>query len=334
MRCVPHDEDTGGFFVATLKKVKKKHAKCEDDDPVDVEKHVDVDDSTIAEAAPVAAADEVDAVSHEQAACGSTSSTQGPHKTTGLVDFHPWDAESFLKMKAFYGLADSLTADSFYVREDAVTASSSSSSAAKTIFFLPHSARALMCGDKSSKLKIVTAGVKVFEKKLQRDGSVDYRLLQDGVGHLAPMISQRTTRLCVQDFSNLLGGGLVSFHTLSPAAIQALLSFTSGVVICWYDYDPRDQVLATASGAPTSDSASGAPTSDSASGALTSDSASGAPTSDSVVCAAAPVDASSCPSHRFHIICWRGYSRALNVMCGKVDLDSMKHQLSALGVLR
>lgn len=293
MRCVPHDEDTGGFFVATLKKVKKKHAKCEDDDPVDV--------------APVAAADEVDAVSHEQAACGSTSSTQGPHKTTGLVDFHPWDAESFLKMKAFYGLADSLTADSFYVRDDAVTASSSSSSAAKTIFFLPHSARALMCGDKSSKLKIVTAGVKVFEKKLQRDGSVDYRLLQDGVGHLAPMISQRTTRLCVQDFSNLLGGGLVSFHTLSPAAIQALLSFTSGVVICWYDYDPRDQVLATASGAPTS---------------------------DSVVCAVAPVDASSCPSHRFHIICWRGYSRALNVMCGKVDLDSMKHQLSALGVLR
>jgi len=302
MRCVPHDEDTGGFFVATLKKIKK-HAKCEeDDDPVEI------DASTIAEAA---AADEldaaVDAVSHEQEACGSTSSTQGPHKTTGLVDFHPWDAESFLKMKAFYGLADSLTADSFYVREDAVTASSSVSSAAKTIFFLPHSARALMCGDKSSKLKIVTAGVKMFEKKLQRDGSVDYRLLQDGVGHLAPMISQRTTRLCVQDFSNLLGGGLVSFQTLSPAAIQALLSFTSGVVICWYDYDPRDRVLAAASGASTS---------------------------DSVVCAAAPEDESSCPSHRFHIICWRGYSRALNVMCGKVDLDSMKHQLSALGVLR
>jgi len=298
MRCVPHDEDTGGFFVATLKKIKKL-VKCEDDDPVEI------DASTIAEAA---AADEldaaVDAVSHEQAACGSTSSTQGPHKTTGLVDFHPWDAESFLKMKAFYGLADSLTADSFYVREDAVTASSSASSAAKTIFFLPHSARALMCGDKSSKLKIVTAGVKMFEKKLQRDGSVDYRLLQDGVGHLAPMISQRTTRLCVQDFSNLLGGGLVSFQTLSPAAIQALLSFTSGVVICWYDYDPRDRA------------------------------ASGASTSDSVVCAAAPEDESSCPSHRFHIICWRGYSRALNVMCGKVDLDSMKHQLSALGVLR
>ena len=322
MRCVPHDEDTGGFFVATLKKIKK-HTECEDDAPVDV------DASTIAEAAPLAVADEldaaVDAVFHEQVACGSTSSTQGPHKTTGLVDFHPWDAESFLKMKAFYGLADNLTADSFYVREDAVTASSSASSAAKTIFFLPHSARALMCGDKSSKLKIVTAGVKVFEKKLQRDGSVDYRLLQDGVGHLAPMISQRTTRLCVQDFSNLLGGGLVSFQTLSPAAIQALLSFTSGVVICWYDYDPRDRVLAAASGAQASDSASGA---------STSDSASGASISDSVVCAAAPEDESSCPSHRFHIICWRGYSRALNVMCGKVDLDSMKHQLSALGVLR
>lgn len=314
MRCVPHDEDTGGFFVATLKKVKKP-TKCEEPLPLDDDGDDDVVDTTttIAEAAPVAAVGELD---REQAACGSTSSTQGPHKTTtttttGLVDFHPWDAESFLKMKAFYGLADSLTADSFYVREDAVTASSSG--AAKTIFFLPHSARALMCGDKSSKLKIVTAGVKVFEKKLQRDGSVDYRLLQDGVAHLAPMISQRTTRLCVQDFSNLLGGGLVSFHTLSPAAIQALLGFTSGVVICWYDYDPRDQV-------PTAAAA-----------------ASGEVASDPVVCAAAAdIDASSScsPHHRFHIICWRGYSRALNVMCGKVNLDSMKHQLSALGVLR
>lgn len=26
MRCVPHDEDTGGFFVATLRKIPKPEA--------------------------------------------------------------------------------------------------------------------------------------------------------------------------------------------------------------------------------------------------------------------------------------------------------------------
>jgi len=304
MRCVPQDEDTGGFFVATLRKLKRP-----------TKTHLDVDDDTT-EAATNAATDDrqevvVDALSSSHDPCTAlVSSSHGPHK--GLVDFHPWDAESFLKMKAFYGLADTLTADCFYVREDAVTASASG--AAKTIFFIPHSARALMCGDKTSKLKVVTAGVKVFEKKVQRDGSVDYRLLQDGVSHLVPMISLRTTRLCVQDFSNLLGGGLVSFHTLSTAAIQALLSFSSGVVICWYDYDTRDRMLAATSASSASDT-----------------SASDSP----VVCEPSTAVLPSCsPVHRFHIICWRGYSRALNVMCGKVDLDRMKHQLSALGVLR
>lgn len=33
-------------------------------------------------------------------------------------------------------------------------------------------------------------------------------------------------------------------------------------------------------------------------------------------------------------MCWRGVTRTINVMCGKVEIESMKHQLTALGVLR
>ena len=38
--------------------------------------------------------------------------------------------------------------------------------------------------------------------------------------------------------------------------------------------------------------------------------------------------------HSFYAICWRGVTRTVNVMCGKTEIESMKHQLEALGVLR
>ena len=38
--------------------------------------------------------------------------------------------------------------------------------------------------------------------------------------------------------------------------------------------------------------------------------------------------------HHFYAMCWRGVTRTINVMCGKVEIESMKHQLTALGVLR
>lgn len=42
----------------------------------------------------------------------------------------------------------------------------------------------------------------------------------------------------------------------------------------------------------------------------------------------------SVPDHYFYAICWRGTTCTVNVMCGKTDVEAMKHQLGALNVLR
>ena len=121
--------------------------------------------------------------------------------------------------------------------------------------------------------------------------------------------------MTVQDFCNLLGGGLVSFSTLSAATLAAVTSMPSGALICVYKFDPAD-VLAPAPAATDADASSSSSSSSSAGAA------------------AAPLAASAANGYFMHAICWRGQTRTMNVMCGKKEIDSMKHQLAALGVLR
>ena len=90
-------------------------------------------------------------------------------------------------------------------------------------------------------LKCVAAGIKVLERKAKTaPGEFEYRLvqvrahpddiavhnevicyvrvvrLQDGVDVMTRHVTSRAIDVSVQDFCNFLGGGLVSFNTLSP----------------------------------------------------------------------------------------------------------------------
>eukprot|EP01032_Pedospumella_encystans_P019869 gene19869-22583_t len=265
LRCVPQDEDTGGFFVATLRKVAR---------PVVAEEQAPA-------AAPVV--EEITAEEAEAAAVAAEAAEEGPapqrqpRPMKGLVDFHQWDLDTFNRIKQFYGFTDGLAPESFYIREDFVTsAQANATTGAKSVYFIPPAARSLMLGDKDARLKVVTAGVKVFEKKVLRSGDVDYRLLQDGIAFLEPHITKRKVSVSIQDFCNMLGGGLVSFSTLSPEFVNALYQTPTGVLICKYTYRPEDVLLPEGS-------------------------ASAVPTT----------------VHNFYAICWKGNTRAINVMCGK-----------------
>ena len=140
----------------------------------------------------------------EQASASASSSSQ-----RGLVDFKQWDSSAYEKIREFYDLdSTALPAEAFFVREDQSQAalknpnynkqprkgsSGAPENLAKSVYFLPESARRLLRGDKvaSARLKVVTAGVKVFEKKVLRNGEVDYRLMQEGIAYVAPHISKR-----------------------------------------------------------------------------------------------------------------------------------------------
>lgn len=265
LRCVPQDEDTGGFFVATLRKVAR---------PVVAEEAV---------AAPVET--EITAEEADAAAVAAEAAEEGPAPQRqpriqkGLVDFNQWDVETFDRMKQFYGFTEGLTPDCFYIREDFVTSAQSNgtTTGAKSVYFIPPTARSLMTGDRDARLKVVTAGVKTFEKKVLRSGDVDYRLLQDGIAFLEPHITKRKVQVSIQDFCNMLGGGLVSFSTLSPEFVNSLYALPTGIVICKYAFRPEDVIVPEGSTLEL-------------------------PTT----------------SHNFYAICWKGNTRAINVMCGKI----------------
>jgi hypothetical protein len=96
----------------------------------------------------------------------------------GPVNFQQWDEEAFLRMKQFYGFRDTLSRDAFFIREDFALSGNPATNAPKSIYLIPASVRALLNGDRDKRLKVVMAGVKVFEKKVLRSGDIDYRLLQ------------------------------------------------------------------------------------------------------------------------------------------------------------
>lgn len=271
LRCAPQDEDSGGFFVAALRKIAHK------EEVAAVPMADVVTQSLDAEVPPAACASAGAAV---PASKGKNVSSKG------LVTYHPWEASAFDKAQEFYQMDGTLTRENFYIREDMVNKTSKGTES-KTIYYVPTAMRDCFAAD--STLKIVTAGVKAFEKKVYNN-QTDYRLVQDAVHILSPHMAARRVSVNAQDMSNILGGGLVSFITLSASTLQQLHAQNSGMVICTYTYSPADVVDAV----PREPS-------------------------DALV---------------FRVVCWKGFSKTMNVMCSKIDIDQMKHQMAALGVLR
>jgi hypothetical protein len=163
----------------------------------------------------------------------------------------------------------------------------------KTIYYIPDNVGQVL---QTTGLKVVAAGVKVFEKRLtsaayaaaqNSDGNAyasvvqEYRLLQEGLHVLAPYMTRRQVYMTLQDLCNMLAGGLVSYSTLDESTITQLIAQSVGCVIAAY----RHTIPSTGQ------------------------------------------------EQVFRLVVWRGTSRTINVMCHKTDLDHMTHQLQTLGIL-
>ena len=209
-------------------------------------------------------------------------------------------------MKQFYGLQPPITCDAFFIRKDYMAKKLDKSKRGRggkegiqeggptrTIYFIPKTSRALM---ESCEMKIVSAGIKAFERHPSKSDEVDYRLTQDAVNIIAPFMTKRKVAATIQDFCNLLGGGLVSFGTLSDGLVRSMNELSTGTFVCTYSF--RDEDVIAGQGA---------------------------------------VDGSPEERQRqqaFHLVCFKGSTRAVNVMCHKLDMEKYRHQLSSLGVYR
>lgn len=282
MRCLPQDEDTGGFFVATLRKIPQAPAPS-----ADTEVEVEVEESEGAGGAK----------EESQEVAAAPKGGRQSRYAKKLIELKQWDEESFAEVRDFFGL-EGVTADAFYTREDFSAnggAGNAAGSNSKSIYYLPPSMRSVLQGDCGGRLKVVSAGVKVLERRGKTSfaggGECGYRVLQDGIETMAQWVTTRKVNMTVQDCCNCLEGGLVSLRTLSFDLNVALGKLKPGSCICTYTYSPDDVLegqTARAGVGPLS----------------------------------------------FSLVVWKGSGAAVNVMAGKIDTENIKHKLETLGVWR
>ena len=346
LRCVPHDEDTGGFFVATLRKKErgagagavdaetkietgaeeKENAKTEEgaqEGGEEEEEQQDVASATKKKRVDGGGEGEAPVAQPTQVAVSAKQS---------MVDYIAWDPSSFDALQKQFGFVGPITSGAFFTRHDPTSHRGPRKGGKnkhqplpedgkpKSIFFLPKPARDLLS---ACDLKIVSAGTKAFEKHPVKGSDIDYRLAQDGINILAPYITKRKVEVSAQDICNLLEGGLVGFSTLSTGFKEALDGISTGSMVVQYSFKPADRVPVTAP-------ASGEGEGEGEGGGAGKDAAG----SSGSLGRATAAQEERVAKRPFYLVCFKGATRALNVMCGKNDMDSMKHQLQSLGVLR
>ena len=193
LRCVPQDEDTGGFFVCTLRKINSAVSKTNDRERND------------------------------------ESKPESSGVVSNAVEYSVWEEEGFRKVKEMYGIDDRITTSQMYTRIDNQVKNASSTP--RYVYIVPEVVHDLFTRDKEKLLKFVVAGVKCFERKVLRDDSMEYRLLQDGAGILLPYITRRKINLACEEFGKFIDNPLVPINSLTSGTIAALDQLTAGVVI-------------------------------------------------------------------------------------------------------
>ena len=313
MRCVPHDEDTGGFFVATLRKVPQPEEEKKAEEKVE-------------KAATAATAAEVEEGEHsakrakggEDGESAVTTSTSGKQRgennngngrdPRGIVDFAKWDDAAYAKVAEFYGLTGpAVQGKAFFTRVDSTQIQpEKKTEGPKSVYYFP---QPMQDAIEACQMKVVSAGTKVFERRKETnkkgkddgtkepkpEGYQEYRLLQDGVHALIPYMTKRKVELTIQDFCNLLDGGLVSFTTLSPETCQKLESQGAGAIVCVYKWNASDMLEGSKE---------------------------------------ASVNVNYDYIQPLCVMASFGKGKSLNVLCGKTDAESIKHQLESMKVYR
>ena len=187
LRCVPHDEDSGGFFVTTLRKIKRDVEAVE----------LNVEESVPAENIPAQVSGTADVPILEPiqvpTATAVAASSTAPSQT---IYYKQVDDATYTKLQEFYGFADTNTDTSststrnevcngsFFIREEFVKHNSNKSNknpnsetnkadTLKTIYYIPPVLKEVLHGDcvmtntnnsglefnnANGKLKVVTVG--------------------------------------------------------------------------------------------------------------------------------------------------------------------------------
>eukprot|EP01089_Gocevia_fonbrunei_P012638 TRINITY_DN3042_c0_g1_i1.p1 TRINITY_DN3042_c0_g1~~TRINITY_DN3042_c0_g1_i1.p1 ORF type:complete len:751 (+),score=154.37 TRINITY_DN3042_c0_g1_i1:62-2314(+) len=247
-RCVrvyPHLQDTGGFFVAVLHKIKdlppvpenpkKATGKEFSANETNVE-NAPVGDVEIAEKVSEVAgelkSEEVDPIAVEGQVEEKTSVQPVQRIPRRERRRYAGKEEPFLplsehmlgvwdKFKEYYGIKDTFPADQLMARSEK----------SPNIFLISPGVRRVLWAEERGWLKLVHTGVKLASKYNAPGAECEYRLQQDGLFWIYPYLTKRVVHLEQQDLVTLLKTKCPQFHEFSDRVKSELQNMSFGSAI-------------------------------------------------------------------------------------------------------
>jgi len=213
MRFLPHQQDTGGFFVAVLhktktlpwQKVKKERTQC---------KQVGSESEDGSNSPP-----------------RKTRKWQAGFNEDPFVFFTPKQKPIVDSIKAYYGISDEFPDKQLLTR--------TTQDKKKRVYFVTDICKNII-ENNVNHLKVINTGLRMFCRcdNTHEDVSCDFRLVQDGAESLRPYMKSRVVKVYKADVLTLLVNEQPEYETLSEDFRNRLQSQATGSLIL--EFVPKD----------------------------------------------------------------------------------------------
>eukprot|EP00934_Nitzschia_sp_Nitz4_P001853 Nitzschia sp. Nitz4//scaffold40_size135432//106302//108761//NITZ4_003262-RA/size135432-processed-gene-0.154-mRNA-1//1//CDS//3329551273//1853//frame0 len=251
MRIMPQDMDTGGFFVALLRKVAPMNARAREqfeklqaeldgtnEDNADDEGEPDTKKPRLDDEANKAAGDS-EVLENEK---DSSAVVRGhvkkifledkdgkKHETLGRDDFVPIPDNVFGPLKEYFGLSS----DSF----DEGNYMSRACGDCKVLYFITKPVKQLIDKGIQQRLTVINSGLKSFTR-CNKDCEVNYRIAQEGVHFVAPHMTKRKVIAELSDFQKCLETGVLQIGDFTESFANEVRALSLGsFAVCLKGYE-------------------------------------------------------------------------------------------------
>ena len=238
LRCLPQDMDTGGFYVALLKKVaplgkdateRMKALARESRGGVEVDAHMkvdkkseDTDTAKSADTKPEVEKKEEEDEPIRKAPKGKIGMHHKNSTDLGKEDFIPVDPTIWPEIYDKFGLASTFPKEQFMRR---------ATGEAKTLYFISKSIKENLidCGIQD-RVTVINSGLKGFEK-CSLQGTTGYRLTQEAIHYIVPHMTKRIVVADMDDFCACVDSGFIQFDNFSDGFRKEMEALSQGSFI-------------------------------------------------------------------------------------------------------